>query len=127
MERIPILIADEHLQVRKQVLARLERELVFSVVGLADDSSSTVRLANETRPRLILIDPVMRDGLGFDALRHLRSNLPDSTIIVLTAVTDTARKIEFEKMGIRFIVEKGIESYKLVEILRAAAVRTQNN
>lgn len=121
MERIPILIADEHLQVRAQVLARLNRENDLDIVGLADNSSAAVLRANETHPRLILIDPMMSDGLGLDAIRRLRAALPNTEIVVLTAFTDTAQKIELGKMGVRFILNKGIESYKLVEVLRLAA------
>ncbi len=121
MERIPILIADEHLQVRTQVLERLTREADFRIVGVANDSSSAVRTANETHPRIILIDPIMRDGLGLDAIRRMRAEMPEAVIVVLTAFTDTAQKIELEKMGVRFILNKGIESYKLVQVLHDAA------
>lgn len=123
MERIPIMIADEHLQVRTQVLERLNRESDFNVVGLANDSSSAVRTASETHPRLILIDPMMRDGLGLDAIRRLRAELPEAVIVVLSAFTDTAQKIELDKMGVRFILNKGIESYKLIQVLHDAANR----
>lgn len=121
MERIPILIADDHLQVRTQVLARLNRENDFDIVGLAENSSSAVLRANETHPRLILMDPMMSDGLGLEAIRRLRTVLPNTEVIILTAFTDTAQKIELGKMGVRFILNKGIESYKLVEVLRLAA------
>lgn len=127
MERIPILIADEHLQVRTQVLARLNRENDFEIVGLADTSSSAVLKANETQPRVILMDPMMSDGLGLEAIRRLRTVLPNSEVIILTAFTDTAQKIELGKMGVRFILNKGIESYKLVEVLRLAASSTTIN
>lgn len=122
MERIPILIADEHLQVRTRVLERLEREADFYIVGVASDSSSAVQTASETHPRIILIDPMMRDGLGLDAIRRLRLENPEAAIVVLSAFTDTAQKIELEKLGVRFILNKGIESYKLVETLQHAAV-----
>lgn len=121
MERIPIVIADEHLQVREQVSARIKRENSFDIVGLADNSSAAVLRANETHPRLVLIDPMMSDGLGLEAIRRLRTVLPNTEIIVLSAFTDTAQKIELGKMGVRFILNKGIESYKLVEVLRLAA------
>ena len=124
MERIAIVIADEHLQVRTQVLERLNREADFNIVGLANDSSSAVRTANETHPRIVLIDPMMRDGLGLDAIRRLRAELPEAAIVVLTAFTDTAQKIELDKLGVRFILNKGIESYKLVQVLHDAASYT---
>ncbi len=121
MERIPILIADEHLQVRTQILARLNREQDFNIVGLADTSASAVRTASETHPSIVLIDPMMSDGLGLDAIRRLRTDMPEVSIVVLTAFTDTAQKIELAKLGVRFILNKGIESYKLIEMLHLAA------
>lgn len=127
MERIPILLADEHEQVRTQVLARLDREQDLEIVGLADDSASALRLANETHPRLILMDPMMSDGLGLDAIRQLRADLPDTEIVVLTAFSDTAQTIELGKLGVRFILNKGIESHKLIQVLHLAADHTNEN
>jgi DNA-binding NarL/FixJ family response regulator len=121
MESIPILVADEHLQVRSQIVARLTREADFNIVGVANDSSSAVRMANDTHPRIVLIDPMMRDGMGLDAIRHMRTELPDTVIVVLAAFTDTAQKIELGKLGVHYILNKGIESYKLVRVLHAAA------
>jgi DNA-binding NarL/FixJ family response regulator len=127
MERIPILIADEHSQVRAQILVRLERERDFTIVGTADTSASAIRTANETHPRIVLIDPMMHDGQGLDAIRRLRTDLPDTVFVVLTAVTDTSQKIELDKMGVHFILNKGIESHKLVDVLHQAALAPREN
>jgi DNA-binding NarL/FixJ family response regulator len=127
MERIPILIADEHSQVRAQILVRLEREQDFMIVGTADTSASVIRTANETHPRIVLIDPMMHDGQGLDAIRRLRADLPDVELVVLTAVTDTSQKIELDKLGVRFILNKGIESHKLVDVLHRAAHSRNGN
>jgi DNA-binding NarL/FixJ family response regulator len=121
MERISIVIADDHLQVRTQILARLNREADFAIVGLADNSAATVACATATRPHIVLIDPMMGDGMGLDAIRQLRAQVPETTIVVLAAFTDTAQKIELGKLGVRFILNKGIESYQLVEQLHQAA------
>ena len=122
MEPIPLLIADEHTHDRTRVLGRLEREAVFKIVGVANDSSSAVHMAHQTHPRIVLIDPMMRDGLGLDAIRRVREENPQAAVVVLSAFTDTAQKIELEKLGVHFILNKGIESYKLVQALRDAAV-----
>lgn len=124
MKRIPIVIADDHLQVRTQILARLNREADFSVVGLTDNSAATVACATATHPQIVLIDPMMGDGMGLDAIRQLRAQVPDTTIVVLTAFTDTAQKIELGKLGVRFILNKGIESHQLVQQLHQAAGST---
>ncbi len=121
MERIPIVIADDHLQVRTLILARLGREHDFTVVGLADNSAATVACAKATRPKILLIDPMMSDGMGLDAIRQVRNEVPGAAIVVLTAFTDTAQKIELSKLGVRFILNKGIESFQLVQQLHQAA------
>jgi DNA-binding NarL/FixJ family response regulator len=121
MERIPILIADDHAQVRAQVLERLEREQDFEIVGVATDSSAAVRRTAETHARIVLIDPTMQDGLGLDAIRTVRERTPETVIVVLCAVVDTAQRIELEKLGVQFILNKGIESRKLVQALHDAS------
>jgi DNA-binding NarL/FixJ family response regulator len=121
MERIPIVLADDHLLVRTQVLARLNREPDLQVVGLADTSTSAISCARDAHPRVVLIDPMMSDGMGLEAIRRIRLELPQVAIVVLTAFTDTAQKIELQKMGVRYILNKGIESFKLVNLLHQAA------
>lgn len=121
MERIPILIADEHISLRTLVWQRLNREPDLNIVALADDGASTLARALETQPRVILIDPLMSDGSGLETIRRLRIQVPNAVIVVLTAFTDTAQKIELDKLGVHFILNKGIESYKLVEMLHTAA------
>lgn len=120
MERIPIVIADDHLQVRTQILARLAREPDLQVVGLADNSAAAIACARATKPRVLLIDPMMSDGMGLEAIRRIRAELPQTVIVVLTAFTDTAQKIELQKLGVRYILHKGIESYTLVHLLHQA-------
>src|SRR5581483_11923463 len=127
MERIPILLADCHLNVRAHILARLEREPAFAIVGVTETSRDTIAGVEATHPSILLIDPSMRDGNGLDAIRAIRAASPDTTVVVLSAFTDTAQKIELEKMGVRSILNKGIESYQLINTLRAAAQQTRNH
>lgn len=121
MERIPIILVDDHSQVRAQILARLARESDFQVVGLADTSTGAVLTAKATHPKLVLIDPLLSDGQGMEAIREIRTQAPNIAIVVLSAFTDTAQKIELEGLGVRSILNKGIASHKLLDVLRAAA------
>lgn len=127
MLRISILIVDEHPLVRAEMSVRLRREENFEIVGSADGSASALRLAKETRPCIVLIDPMMRDGSGLETISALRSILPDSAIVVLSSFTDTAQKIELEKLGVSFILNKGIASAELVQALNQAAKPDKTN
>ena len=113
-----ILLADDHVEVQKQLEARLKRESDFDVVGVTVNSIQTLQEASSKHPDILLIDPMMRDGLGLASLRQICSALPVK-IIVLTAFVDTELKIELNKMKINKIFVKGILFSQLLLELRA--------
>ena len=123
MKSIRILLADDHPGVRAQIRTRLGHEPVFEVVGEAENSAQAVECALALRPNVVLIDPMMRDGLGIDATRQIAAHLPETAVVVLTAFADTAQRIELRKAGTRAILNKGIESQRLVETLRELGKR----
>lgn len=118
--KIRILLADDHLQVRGKLAARLRRESDFEVVGVTTNSIQTLQEAQAKQPDLLLMDPMMRDGLGLATLRQLRANLPNMVVVVLTAFIDTTLNIQFREMGIKHILAKGVLSSQLLSELRAA-------
>lgn len=119
--KIRILLADDHPQVRGQLVARLRRESDFELVGLAIDSFQALQKAQSNPPDLLLMDPMMRDGLGLATLRQLRASLPNMIVVVLTAVVDTTLKIRLKEMGMEHILSKGIPTSELLLELRSAA------
>ncbi len=123
MKRIRILLADDHLPVRAQVFARLVREPDFEIVAVADNSGQAVEWALKTKPEIVVIDPVMRAGLGIQAICSIAAKLSNTAVIVLTACLDTAQRMELEKAGVRRILNKGIASCEFVEILREIGTR----
>ena len=118
--KVRILLADDHPQVRGQLALQLKRESDFDVVGVAANSIQTLRAAHAMQPDLILIDPMMRDGLGLATLRRVRISLPNIIIVVLTAFVDTTLNIQLREMGIKHILAKGVLFSQLVAELRAA-------
>jgi DNA-binding NarL/FixJ family response regulator len=127
MAPIHILLADDHPGVREQIRARLSHETDILIIGEAVNSMEAVECALAARPHVVLIDPMMRDGLGLDATRQITSRLPETAVVVLTAFADTAQRIELRKAGTRFILNKGIESHRLVEILRELGNRDKGS
>jgi DNA-binding NarL/FixJ family response regulator len=118
--RIRILLAEDHAQVRGQLIARLNRESDFELVGVASDSFQALQKAQIHQPDLLLIDPIMRDGLGLATLRQLHASLPNMIVVVLTAVVDTILKIRLKEMGMEHILSKGIPTSELLAELRSA-------
>jgi len=119
--RIRILLAEDHPQVRGQLVARLSRESDFELVAVAVDSFQALQKAQSHQPDLLLMDPMMRDGLGLATLRQLRASLPNMIVVVLTAVVDTTLKIRLKEMRLEHILSKGIPTSELLLELRSAA------
>lgn len=124
MQKIQIVLADDHRVVREQLDTRLWREPDFEIVGVASNSHETWQETQSKCPHILLIDPLMRDGLGLATLRQVRVHFPDLIIVVLTAYVDTVLNMQFQEMGIQKILTKGIESSKLLAALRAVYTST---
>ena len=118
--KIRIFLADDHSIVRKQLALRLNSEPDIDVVGVAATSLETFQKIQMTHPHILVMDPLMRDGLGVATLRQVRANFPELVIMVLTAYVDTMLNMQFQKMGIKQILTKGIASSELLAALRAA-------
>jgi DNA-binding NarL/FixJ family response regulator len=90
-----ILLADDHTLVAEAVKNLLEPE--FDVVGVAADGQELLRLAEELRPEVILLDLNMPLLNGFEAGKQLKRTLPETKLIVLTMSEDPG--LAAEAMG----------------------------
>ena len=81
---IRTLIADDHALVRAGIRALVEKIEGVTVIAEAGTGSEAVRLIDEHRPGLVLLDITMPDGSGFDVLQHVSKNFADIRVIVLT-------------------------------------------
>jgi two-component system, NarL family, response regulator LiaR len=82
---IRVLIADDHVVVRKGIRALLATEPGIDVVGEATDGVEAVRAAAELSPDVILMDIVMPTVDGIEAVRRIMAAQPGARILVLTS------------------------------------------
>ncbi len=98
-EFIRILIADDHLIVRKGLRALLKVKPGLKVVGEAQDGNEAVCKAQELQPDVIIIDLVMPNKDGITAIREIKQNIPNARILVFTSFSNDERVFASIKAG----------------------------
>lgn len=84
---IRVVIADDHVPTRIGVQAALEIEPDFEVVAAVGDAEAAYEAAIEHRPDLCLLD-IHMPGNGIAATARIASDLPDTSVVMLTVSRD---------------------------------------
>ncbi len=84
VERIRVLIVDDHALVRAGIRALAEKISGVEVVAEAGDGTEALRMIKELKPDLVLLDISMPETGGFEVLAKLAAEFPDVRVIVLT-------------------------------------------
>jgi two-component system, NarL family, response regulator LiaR len=119
-ESIRILVVDDHAVVREGLRTFLELQQEFEVVGEAGDGEEAVRLAEQLRPDVILMDLVMPGLDGVGAMQRLRRRLPKCRVIVLTSFADDDRLLPAIQAGAAGYLLKDTQPSELARAVRAA-------
>ncbi len=117
---VSVLIADDHRMLREG-LSRSLTEQGLRVTGEASNGAEAVKLAQELRPDVILMDVTMPVLDGVEATRLLRRHLPECQVVMLTMHADRevmARAIQAGAVG--YLV-KDCSAEDVVEAVRMAA------
>jgi NarL family two-component system response regulator LiaR len=96
---IRVLIADDHVLVRKGLRALISTKPDIEVVGEAADGDQAVREARTLQPDVILLDLAMphKDGIG--VIREIKQENPAAQILVLTSFAEDERVFVAIKAG----------------------------
>ena len=120
------MIVDDHEVVRAGVAAVLERQPGIAIVAQAADGADAVRLFRTHRPDVTLLDLTMPGMDGLDTLRAIRSEFPQSRVIVLTVRVgdeDVHRALEAGAQGYLLKTASGGELVDTIKAVHAGLRR----
>jgi DNA-binding NarL/FixJ family response regulator len=84
MERLRILLADDHEMVRKGLRATIEGHRSWEVCGEARNGREAVAKTCELRPHIVVMDFAMPELNGMEATRQILAAIPDTEVLILS-------------------------------------------
>jgi len=118
MEKIKVLIADDHSLFRKGLQQLLELEEDIEVVGQASNGKEVVQKTLQLNPDVVLMDVNMPVQNGIYAIRELKEMGCSTKIIVLTIHEDREYLVEAVKIGAAGYIMKDAEVDHLLKAIR---------
>lgn len=120
MERVSVLLIDDHRVVRQGLRDFLESQDDIDIVGEAASGEEGVRLAQELLPDVVLMDMVLPGIDGVEATRRVKAVCPSTRIIVLTSFADNDKVFPAIKAGAISYLLKDVQPEELARAIRAA-------
>ncbi len=116
--KISILLVDDHSLVRRGFRRLLEDARDITVVGEASDGAEAVRLAEQLRPQVIVMDCALPGMSGLDATRRILQKFPDTVILMLSMHSEDTWVHQAMAAGARGYILKSAVDMELVTAIR---------
>ena len=119
VNRIRILVVDDHPVVREGVEALVRRQPDMRIVAQAANGREAIEQFREHRPDVTLMDLQMPEMNGLDALIALRGEFSEARVIVLTTYVGDVQVLRAIKSGARAYLLKNALHKELLDTIRA--------
>ncbi|HLO13481.1 MAG TPA: response regulator transcription factor [Anaerolineales bacterium] len=117
--KIRILIADDHTLLRNGICALLEDEQDMTIVGETDNGREAVRLADQLKPNVVLMDIAMPLLNGLEATRQIKHEHPEINVLVLTMYDHEEYFRQMLEVGASGYIIKRAAATELVSAIHA--------
>ena len=121
MEKIRVLVADDHAIVRMGLVALLATEQDIEIVGEAEDGREAVKMAVTTKPDVVIMDIMMPILDGIAATSEIIKRTPGVKVLILTTSSSSDDYSRALAAGAHGIVVKRAANMELLSALRSVA------
>jgi two-component system response regulator NreC len=119
MSTIRILLADDHVVMRRGIRALLERRPEFQVVAEAGDGREALQLTEVHSPHVVVADIAMPNLNGIEAARQIAQRWPQTAIVILSMHSDESYVLRALKAGARGYLLKDSPESDLIQAILA--------
>ena len=119
MEKIKVLLAEDHVVVREGTRELIQHEPDMEVVGEAGDGEEAVELTTKLRPDVVIMDIAMPKLNGIEATKQIKALHPATVILILTAYDNDQYIFALLEAGAAGYLLKNVRSRELIEAIRA--------
>src|SRR5688572_11872964 len=120
MERIRVILADDHVIVRQGLRALLEKESDIAVIGEAENGRQAVQLACKLQPDVVVMDVAMPLLNGLEATRQITKEVPGAKVLVLSSYSDSEYIHQLTEVGGMGYLLKQTAAADLIKAVREA-------
>ena len=117
---IRVIVADDHVLVRRGIRAFLDTCEDLAIVGEAESAETAASTCAELTPDVALVDLVMPGG-GVEATRLIRAQSPATQVLVLTSYEDDGQIVQAIQAGALSYLLKDADADTLVDAIRRTA------
>jgi DNA-binding NarL/FixJ family response regulator len=121
MNKLRILLADDHTVVRAGLRSLLEQQPDLEVVGEAGDGRQAVELAGSLQPDVAVLDIGMPQLNGIEAARQITGSRPETAVVILSMHSDEAYVMRALKAGARAYLLKDSAETDLIRAIRSVS------
>jgi len=114
MEKITILLVDDHKLIRVSWSFILNSDPRFSVIGETNSGEEAIDIASKKKPDIVLMDVNMSPINGFDATKQIHKLSPDSRIIAVSMHTMPAYAKRMLQLGAMGYVTKNSSKEEMI-------------
>jgi NarL family two-component system response regulator LiaR len=115
---IRVLVADDHAVVRQGLRTFLELQDDIEVVADVADGRQALDAVAEHSPDVVLMDLVMPELGGIDAIRQITAEHPATKVIALTSFLDDDKVLPAVRAGAAGYLLKDVDPQELVRAIR---------
>ena len=120
MEKIRVLLADDHTVVRQGLRALLAAEEDIEIVGEAENGRQAIQLVKKLLPDVAVIDIAMPVLNGLEATRQITRSVPSTKVLILSSYSDDEYVQQLTEAGAAGYLVKQTAANELLKAIREA-------